>query len=199
MRNHVNSLLSRFRRNVRMPDEAVGVVEQGAATLSGVAIQLRYGPLEGLVRGMRLARSAKYPILLKFVQRMFMLADEYDGPTQTFTADLVFGSFLPQDQAGAITRVREAVDAGIISLETGVAMLIQAGVPIEDANEEIDRIQRRAFVAAGALADATGDAAAVRRFLLMSDQEAPPAPVVQEAPPVTPAPVPIGQTPPANA
>ncbi|MEH0588080.1 hypothetical protein QA942_29995 [Streptomyces sp. B21-106] len=44
-------------------------------------------------------------------------------------------------------------------------MLMDAGYPIDDAQEEIERIQKRAFDAAARLADATGDNAAVREYL----------------------------------
>ncbi|MFM9700186.1 hypothetical protein [Streptomyces europaeiscabiei] len=59
----------------------------------------------------------------------------------------------------------KVVGAGVLSVETGVRMLINAGYPIDDAQAEIERIQSRAFEAAARLADATGDNAAVRRYL----------------------------------
>ncbi|MGW3473808.1 hypothetical protein ACWDMR_00020 [Streptomyces althioticus] len=52
-----------------------------------------------------------------------------------------------------------------MSLETGVQMLCDAGYPIEDVTEEIERIRQRAFDQAARLADATGDNAAVREYL----------------------------------
>lgn len=54
---------------------------------------------------------------------------------------------------------------GVLSLETAVRMLMDAGYPVEDASEEVGRIQARAFEAAARLADATGDNTAVRHFL----------------------------------
>ncbi|MFE0379836.1 hypothetical protein ACFW1M_30725 [Streptomyces inhibens] len=54
--------------------------------------------------------------------------------------------------------------AGVLSVETGVRMLIDAGYPIDDAQTEIERIQA-AFDAAARLANATGDNAAVRAYL----------------------------------
>ncbi|MER6031845.1 hypothetical protein [Streptomyces sp. NPDC001851] len=53
----------------------------------------------------------------------------------------------------------------MFSLETAVRMLQEAGYPIEDIAEEIERIQKRAFDQAARLADATGDNGVVREYL----------------------------------
>jgi hypothetical protein len=72
-------------------------------------------------------------------------------------------------------------------------MLQEAGYPIEDIAEEIERIQKRAFDQAARLADATGDNAAVREYLGLP--EADPVPTVplvepgqpsQDGPPTSP-------------
>jgi hypothetical protein len=55
-------------------------------------------------------------------------------------------------------------------------MLQEAGYPIDDVAEEIERIQKRAFDQAARLADATGDNAAVREYLGLP--EANPLPAV---------------------
>lgn len=44
-------------------------------------------------------------------------------------------------------------------------VLMDAGYPIEDAAEEVRRIQARSFDAAARLADATGDNGLVRDYL----------------------------------
>lgn len=164
MRNRVSDLFDRMSRNVRIPDVALGSVP-ATTNMSGLAIQLRYGPLSALVRSMRLARAPKYRLLFKFVQRMLMLADDAPADTRVYPAELVLGPFLPKDETGTITAVREGVQGKVISLETGVRMLQAAGVPIEDIAEEVAAIESRMFKEAGELADATGDDAAVREFL----------------------------------
>ncbi|MGV9578588.1 hypothetical protein ACWDRZ_18275 [Streptomyces sp. NPDC003509] len=58
-----------------------------------------------------------------------------------------------------------AVGASVLSVETGIRMLINVGCPIDHAQAEIARIQSRAFKAAVRLADVTGDDAAVREYL----------------------------------
>ncbi|MFF0165399.1 hypothetical protein [Streptomyces prasinus] len=61
--------------------------------------------------------------------------------------------------------VVSGVTNGVMSLKTGVQMLQDAGYPIEDVTEEIERIQQRTFDQAARLADAIGDNAAVREYL----------------------------------
>lgn len=177
MRAYVTDLWKRLTRNARLPEVALSGRPEGSGEVSGIALRLQYGPMEGLIRGMRLPRSAKYPVLLRFVQRMFMLADEYDGPTATFDADLVYGSFIPQDQAGAVTAAAEAYSKGVISLATAVTWLVNAGVPIEDAVAEVEAIESRDYKRAGELMDAINDPAAARALLGLA-----PVPTAQGTP-----------------
>lgn len=196
MDDHVKGLRRRFTQNARIPDEAVGNLEGDATQLSGIALRIRYGPLESLVRGMRLVRKAKHPLLLKFVQRMFMLADDYDGPAETFPADIVYGSFIPEDVAGVIQSVVQArsTTPPVISLETAVRMLMGAGLPIEDALKEIERIEHGDYTGAGLLADATGDVDLAREYLGFEPKPVTPAPAL-----VPPGGVPAGAPPGAVA
>ncbi|MBT2505922.1 hypothetical protein J7I98_08440 [Streptomyces sp. ISL-98] len=62
-------------------------------------------------------------------------------------------------------------------------MLQDAGYPIEDAQQEIERIEARAFEAAARLADATGDNAAVRAYLGLpeADIDIPDVPLVERS------------------
>jgi hypothetical protein len=70
--------------------------------------------------------------------------------------------------------------ADVFSLETSVRMLQDAGYPIEDIAEEIDRTQRQAFDAAARLADVTGDNGAVREHLGLPEADpVPTVPLVQ--------------------
>lgn len=165
MRAYTEDLRGRVTQNARIPDVALGLVGEAANSMSGTAIELRYGPMQSLIRGMRQVRAAKYPVLLRFVQRLMMLADDYDGPTETQRAQIAFGTYMPRDLQGALQRVTEAYKAGVISLDTAVMTLQQAGLPIEDIAAEVDKIEHRDYARATALADATGDQDAVRTFL----------------------------------
>ncbi|MEU0009397.1 hypothetical protein ABZ079_35555 [Streptomyces sp. NPDC006314] len=87
-------------------------------------------------------------------------------------------------------------------------MLQEAGYPIDDIAEEIERIQKRAFGQAARLADATGDNGAVREYLGLPEADpTPTVPLVQapaaqgtltsppQAQPLPPAPLqPAGKT-----
>ncbi|MER5462366.1 hypothetical protein ABT010_17080 [Streptomyces sp. NPDC002668] len=74
----------------------------------------------------------------------------------------------------------KGVGAGVLSMATGMRMLIDAGYTIDDAQAEIERIQARSFDAAARLADATGDNAAVRAYLGLpeADRDVPGAPPI---------------------
>jgi hypothetical protein len=184
-REYVKHLLDRLSVNARMPAVLLGTVKPSEVP-SGFAMSLSFGPLSSMIRVMRLVRSSKYPLLLKQVQRLAQ-ANGALPPGETPHAEIAFGSFLPTDVDAVLKRVIEAWEAKVISLETGVTMLLEAGFPIDDVAEEIVRIGRRDYEAANALADATGDTDAVRDLLGMD-----PAPTAQAAPvtdPVTGLPI----------
>ncbi|WP_159042150.1 hypothetical protein VM636_17635 [Streptomyces sp. SCSIO 75703] len=84
---------------------------------------------------MRLAREAKYPLLLKMVQRLYQLGGALPpGP-------LPFGAFLPTDRAGNLDLGTRGVQAKVLSLETGIRHLLEAGFPVEDATAEAERLR----------------------------------------------------------
>lgn len=76
---------------------------------------------------------------------------------ESLAARMMWGPHTPTDRAAVLDKVVTETKAGVMSLETGVRMLVDAGYPIEDAQEEIRQIQGRAFDAVARLADATGD------------------------------------------
>lgn len=69
---------------------------------------------------------------------------------------MIFGNFLPTNLAETVELVGAALQAHAISTHTGVLMLVAAGLPIEDAQAEVDRIHAEATAAAKDIADATG-------------------------------------------
>lgn len=162
-REYVKHLQERLAVNSRIPAVTLGTVKPSEVP-SGFAMQLSFGPLSSMIRTMRLVRNVKYALLLQMVQRLAQANGELE-PGETPRSEISLGSFLPTDQAGTLTMVREAYGAKLISLETAVTMLLEAGFPIDDVAEEIVRIQHRDYEAANALADATGDQDAVREFL----------------------------------
>ncbi|WP_406050899.1 hypothetical protein OG280_26110 [Streptomyces virginiae] len=169
LRSRVDHLLDRIAANSRITAAGLGTLDPTALP-SGYALQLALGPLDSLVAGMRLARAHKYAIMLRMVQRLHQAGQAQGWSTgESAPAHLAWGPHTPTDRAAVLEEVVKGVGSGVLSVETGVRMLQDAGYPIDDAQDEIERIQARAFDAAARLADATGDNAAVRAYLGMPE------------------------------
>jgi hypothetical protein len=183
LRNHIHDLSDRAAKIARLPAVAIGTMDPSKAP-SGYALELSLGPLDALISSMRLAREHKYALLLKLVQRLYMAGQHPDWVGITpVPARLTFGSYKPTDRAAVLNQVATGVEKGILSLETGVKMLIEAGFPIEDAAVEIEQIQSRQFDKARMLADATGSLDAVAAFLGKDTTIAPEAAPPLQLPP----------------
>ncbi|MFE5089436.1 hypothetical protein ACFRCI_03350 [Streptomyces sp. NPDC056638] len=163
LRARTDHLIDRVATNSRITAAGLGTIDPTALP-SGYALALSLGPLDSLVGQLRLARAHKYAVLLRMVTRLHQAGRVWPAG-ETLPARIVFGPHTPTDRAAILEEVVKAVGAGVMSLETGVRMLMDAGYPIEDASEEIERIQARAFEQAARLADATADNAAVRKYL----------------------------------
>ncbi|MFI6434484.1 hypothetical protein [Streptomyces sp. NPDC050759] len=165
LRARVDHILDRIAANSRLTAAGLGTLDPTALP-SGYALQLALGPLDSLVASMRLARNHKYAILLRLVQRLHQAGQAEGWPAgESLPARLMWGPHTPTDRAAVLDEVVKGVGAGVLSVETGIRMITDAGYPIDDAQAEIERIQARAFDAAARLADATGDNAAVRQYL----------------------------------
>lgn len=174
---YVDKLLDRISVNGRLPAALLGRVDPSEVP-SGIALQLSFGPLSSMVREMRLARDEKYSLVFKFAHRM-ALAAGLDVPPRHFPAKLQFGSFLPADVQATVGTVTQLLNAGAISLETAVRMLMDAGLPIDDAVAEVQRIQSRDFEGADRLLDATGDPSEVDAYLGRTTTSSAPTPPVE--------------------
>ncbi|MFD7922534.1 hypothetical protein ACFV3R_25320 [Streptomyces sp. NPDC059740] len=176
LRNKTEELQSRLSVNARMPAVALGTLDPTKAP-SGFSIALSYGPMDPLMDSMHLARAHPYRLVLKFVQRLFMAGAHPDWTGPVVDARLAWGSYKPTDRQSVLDMVRDGVTSHVLSLETAVRMLSEAGFPIDDIGEEIERIQSRSFTDAKTLADATGDSKAVGDYLGLDLQpdDTPPA------------------------
>ncbi|MGR3937021.1 hypothetical protein [Streptomyces sp. BRA346] len=146
LRAYVESLRDRLSVVTRLPASVLGTVRPSEVP-SGYALQLSFGPLDAMVRSMRLAREAKYPLLLKMVQRLYQLGGVVP-PDDNPRASLAFGAYLPTDQTTALDLAARGVQAGVLSLETAVRLLVEAGFPIQDAALEVERLRRSIATAA---------------------------------------------------
>ncbi|MFH9426219.1 hypothetical protein [Streptomyces sp. NPDC017529] len=140
LRARVEEVRDRAAVNARIPAVSLGTVDPSDVP-SGYALQLSLGPLDSLVDAMRLARAHKYALLLKMVQRIHQAGHAHGWPQgECLPARLVFGPHTPTDRTAILDEVVKGVGAGVLSLETGIRMLQDAGYPIEDAREEVERI-----------------------------------------------------------
>lgn len=155
-------LMDRFLQNVSAPGELLGRVDE--STTSGLHLLLKFTPWSQLVGSMRLPRAAKYRIFLRMVQRLAQVQGVLPpGPTPV--ARIAFGSFLPSDTTATIEQVTKLLAAKAISRPTAVDMLVGAGLPIDDARAEVERITAEDTEAAVQIADATGSEAAAAAHL----------------------------------
>jgi hypothetical protein len=183
LREHGHDLADRAANVVRLPAVSLGTMDPSKVP-SGYALELSLGPLDSLISGMRLARAHKDTLLLRFVQRLFLAGQHPDWTGITpLPAKLVRGPYTPTDKAAALEQVTTAYTAKVISLETAIQMLTEAGWPITDAAKEIEQIQSRSFDQARLLADALGNADEVAAFLGRQAPDAPaaPAPILPPA------------------
>ncbi|MEU5322996.1 hypothetical protein AB0G67_40530 [Streptomyces sp. NPDC021056] len=165
LREHRHDLADRAAKIARLPAVSLGTLDPSKVP-SGYAMQLSLGPLDSLIGGMRLARDHKYALLLKMVQRLNLAGQHPDwAGVRVLPAKLVFGPYTPTDKAAVLEQVGTGVEKHVISLETGVQMLIEAGFPIEDAAEEIERIESRMFEQARLLTDALNNPDETAAFL----------------------------------
>ncbi|MEU1327241.1 hypothetical protein [Streptomyces microflavus] len=184
LRARSQELSDRAANVARLPAVSLGTMDPSKVP-SGYALELSLGPLDSLISGMRLARAHKDMLLLRFVQRLFLAGQHPDWAGITpLPAKLVRGPYTPTDKGAVLEQVTTAYQAKVISLETALRMLTEAGWPIDDAEKEIEQIQARSFEDARLLADALGNAEEVANFLGRKAPETRQAPA-PNLPPVT--------------
>lgn len=159
----LSSLLDRLAVNTRLAQALLGRVQPNEVP-SGYALALGFHPARQLMREARTVRDEKYPLILKFALRLAQAAGKVP-PGVTPEARIVLGSSLPADLGQAISTVKDLLPVHGISIGTAVRVLVQAGLPIEDAQAEVDAIQTEMFEQAVKLVEATGDVDAARKML----------------------------------
>ncbi|MGW0992022.1 hypothetical protein ACWD5V_01615 [Streptomyces sp. NPDC002523] len=144
LRARVDHLLERIAANSRVTAAGLGTLD-ATEVPSGYALKLALGPLDALIGMMRLAREHKYRLLFKMVQRLYQ-AGRAEGWTagETMPTRLAWAPHTPTDRGAVLEEVVKAYGAGVLSLETAVAMLMEAGYPIRDASQEVEQIRAKA-------------------------------------------------------
>jgi hypothetical protein len=159
----VDQLLRRVSANSAIAQVLLGEVTPDQVP-SGVALELGFAPTRSLIRTMRLVRAEKYSLLLKFAARLAQAGGLLPAGELPH-AELALGSFLPADVPATVDRVTALLRERAISTRTGVQMLIEVGLPIADAGEEVRRIREEGFEDAVRIVEATGDVDDARRLL----------------------------------
>lgn len=182
---YIEFLLRRLSSNAQLPEAALGRVDPSKID-AGVIMALSFGPLSRMVKKMRMVRDEKHPLLFKMVARTALKYTDASGlklsrPAEMPAVRLVLGRFMPLDRAAVIDMVTSLYGAKLISRLRAVQTLMEeAGLPIEDANEEVERIEHEDFEGAGLLADASDDINEARQYLglepLPEDQARPQPP-----------------------
>lgn len=175
---HKKSLLEDLAINTRLGLALLGRVVPSDVP-SGFALQLGFAPAQSMLREMRLVRHEKHPLILKFAMRLAQARGALSaGPTPAAVIDL--GAALPTDLAVVIDQATTLLGAKAVSTGTAVRMLMGAGLPIRDAEAEVEAIRREDTASAVQVVDATGDVDAARDRLGLGP--ATPEPAVQPAP-----------------
>lgn len=176
LQSHLGMLKDRVAETTRVSKVLLGQVQPNEVP-SGYALELGFHPSRNLLQSLRTVREEKYPLILKFVQRLAAVANMLPG--EPVHAWIELGAALPADKPTAIDQVKEMRAANAMSTLTAVKTLQAAGFPIEDAKTEVDLIKAEWFSQAYDLVRATGDATLARALLGLP---APTVRTVQESP-----------------
>lgn len=142
--------------NSQVPAGLIGRVDPSKVT-SGLVLALSFTPFQQLIEVLRMVRTPKYKLILKMVQRLALVNEDEHMKSDSVIrpAEMNFGSYMPQDLPGMVQVVVELLREHGISTNTGLRMLAEAGVPIEDIDEELAQIRAEDGQRAGDITAAT--------------------------------------------
>lgn len=150
-------------RMMRVPAGVLGRESMNEAR-SGIALIIENFPYEQEVQKLRLTRESKYRMALKWVQRI-AIAGNAEGINQVSPARVAFGAHLPSDLSTTVDQVETLLRAQAISRATGLRMLVDAGLDLDDAARELDRIRSEDTEGAVEVAQATGSQETAATYL----------------------------------
>jgi hypothetical protein len=191
----IQALLKRASVNSQVPEGILGRVDASQVP-SGLALTLSFTSFEQMIEGARLVRAEKYPLVLKMVQRIAIHHQDplLGGSKIVYPGELRFGTFMPQDLAGEAVVLKALMEAHLLSQETALRRLQDAGLPIGDIAAEVAAIRRLMGDTADKISTATGLPRLASEFLgyTPEDLQGAPGPVgppgVQIPPAAVPAP-----------
>jgi hypothetical protein len=156
-------LAQKLARNTRLGQVLLGMVAPDQVP-SGYSMRLGFASVEALEREMTAVRRAKYDLLGKMVAS-FASANQLIPAGPLPAIQMVLGKGLPADRAATLQEVGDLLTKGAISTLTAVMMLMEAGVPIDDAQAEVQRIQSERTEIAVGIVEATGNVEAAAKYL----------------------------------
>jgi len=167
-------LLDTLSVNSRLAAALLGRIKPNEVP-SGYALELGFAATRNLIREMRLVRDSKYALLAKFALRLAQQHEQLPGGA-TPRAQITLGSFLPADKTATVDRISKLLPVHGISVRTAVQELLEVGFPIDDAEEEVDRILAEWGDLAVKAVDATGDPNVGRKILGLDNLTVPVVP-----------------------
>jgi hypothetical protein len=182
---YVDELRARIAQNRGLPQVIIGSADVEKIA-SGVLALLSFGPYTRLVKRMRLARADKYELIGKFVQRLAIIGGGLEPTGQTedeivARTPMAFGSFLPNDLPTLLRVYMELTEKHMLSRATALRLMRDAGLDLDDLEDELDRIRSEDFDGAKSLADATNRDTDAITYLGLNEQTTEP---VKTPPPV---------------
>lgn len=109
---------------------------------SGRAIGLKMTPFRQTILWARLARQFSYDLILKFVQRLAIIAESegFEG-TDVMDATLRWGTFIPEDLSGLVELITLLRDRGLLTDSDVYDLLVAAGLDIADPDASLQELR----------------------------------------------------------
>ncbi len=149
--DYVFSLKDETANLMAIPKALFGRIE-AADVAAGIVLDLLFSRFKFTIGRARLARSSKWPLVAKFVQRIeiqnaerpFEIPgdDTYEQDDQVYPATVNPGSFMPTDAASASGVVKNLRDARALSQESATRYMEENGFPIDDIAIEQARLRQ---------------------------------------------------------
>jgi hypothetical protein len=187
----LDQMLDRTSINTQVPAVVLGRVS-GEDVPSGIALSLSFAPFEQLIAVLRLTRLVKYGLIPKFAQRFaqaFGVLDE--GPTPA--VNIEFMTTVPTDVKATVEQVVSLLTAKGIPRAMALAVLRDAGFPVESIEDAVSQIQAEDAEGGKLYAEALSSDQAAADYLGVTIPEATPETLPPPPPPPSTLPGPLGE------
>jgi len=149
---------------------------------SGRAIGLKMTPYRQLINKGRQARDDQGGLLVKFVQRLAIVARSPGITNVIYEAGLRWGTFIPEDQTEVVDQIILLRDRGLLTDEDVYDWLIAAGFNFRNPQSSLEFLRSIDIKTASALAEIIGHKGAAEYLGRPLDEDTVPALMEAEAP-----------------